>query len=290
MGTEDWPSSREQLLKDIESFDMNGPAKEEEPVAPARFTPARTVTAEPVAAPPKKTPPPVAAAEPPPDTLRNDSSLLARLKQQAQSKREGEDRQNTLQYAQQKIISDALQQTFLYFNELTQQLNVIKPIYEKSYSFFGVVEFDNMNWEEGRADFRMQQIASENRFYEQVTLRYRLQAPKQFRVTRENPAMEKLHKALFDHSIVFKTDEERNERGHAERATFTFPCEIKAGLMLVGDPASGEMILRTRNIERFGAMEFRMSPERLDAESLDELTHLILGKPNRVAQLFRRIV
>ncbi len=286
MGTEDWPSSREQLLKDIENFDTNGPGKIDEPVAPARFTPARAAPPPPAAAPVKVAAPPPEPAPPPP---HSDSSLLTRLKLQAQSKREGEEKQNSLQNSQLKAFSDALQRAFLYLNDLSHQLNVLKPAYEKSYTFFGVAEFDGMNWEEGRADFRMQQIASDDRYYEQVTLRYRLQAPKQFRVTRENPAMEKLHKALFDHSIVFKTEEDRNDRARVERATFIFPCEIKAGLLLVGDPTTGEMVLRTRNIERFGSMEFRMPPERLTTDSLDELALLILGKTNRVTQAFRRI-
>ncbi len=292
MGTEDWPSSREQLLKDIENFDENALNQDNEPARPARFTPAAAPAIPPMASPIQPTAPapiPVTATLAPAAAPQGDSSLLARLKQQAQNKREGAEKQNSHQAAQMKRISDTLQRTFLYLNELVQQLNVLKPPYEKSYTFFGVAEFDSMHWEEGRADFRMQQVASEDRLYEQVTLRYRLHAPKQFRVTRENPAMEKLHKALFDHSIAFKTDENRNDRGQVERTTFIFPCEIKAGFLMVGDPTTGEMVMRLRNIERFGSMEFRMLPEQLTTESLDELTLLILGKPNRVAQLFRRI-
>ena len=40
MANDDWPDSRERLLKDIEAFDLNGPPKTEEPPPPARFTPA----------------------------------------------------------------------------------------------------------------------------------------------------------------------------------------------------------------------------------------------------------
>lgn len=291
--SEDWPSSREQLLKDIETFAVNGPPPVAEPVRPAPTSttstapaPAAPATAAPAAVAPQPSRPATPAA----DTAfpMTESSLLSNLKQQAEAKKAGDSQQSTLQNAQLKQISEALQRTFLYLNELAPQLNVLKPAYEKSYSFFGAAEFDGMNWEEGRADFRMQQVASEDRYYEQVTLRYRLQAPKQFRITRDNPALEKLRKALFDHGIVFKVDEETNDRGRVERATFTFPCEIKAGLLLLGDQTRGDLVLRTRNIERFGTMEFRCAPAAVTTEALDELALLILGKPNRISQHFQR--
>ncbi len=305
MANDDWPDSRERLLKDIEAFDLNGPPKTEEPPPPARFTPAAAAgaAARPAMAPVAKLAPaaaaaakPVAAAAVPapastpaaaPD--KGGSNLLATLRMQAVAKLEGEEKKSTQQTELLQRISSALERAFLYLNDLSRQLNILKPPYEKAYSFFGVVDFDEMHWEEGRADFRMQQVSSEDRFYDQVTLRYRLVAPKQFRVTRENPAQEKMRKALFDHNIAFTADEEKNDRARVERATFTFPCEIKAGLLIVGHPETGSMALKMRNIERFGAMEFRMAPEALNAEALDELALLILGKPSRIAQLFQRI-
>lgn len=296
MGSEDWPDSRERLLKDIESFAVNGPPKVDEPPQPARFTPGGNPAAQvarPAPTPAAKTAPAAATSAAPvapaADAPAPGSSLLASLKQQALAKLEGEEQKTSQQSDQLKRTSDALQRAFLYLNELARQLNVLKPPYEKAYSFFGVVDFDGMNWEEGRADYRVQQVSTEERFYDQVTMRYRLVAPKQFRVTRDNPAQEKLRKALFDHNVAFTADEEKNDRARVERATFTFPCEIKAGLLLVGDLASGELVLKTRNIERFGTMEFRMTPDAISSESLDELALLILGKPSRLAQLFRRI-
>lgn len=310
MANDDWPDSRERLLKDIEAFDLNGPPKTEEPPQPARFTPAAATSvaasaapsARPVMAPVAKVAPVAAAvakpaapatpatpATPTAASEQGGSNLLATLRMQAVAKLAGEEKKSTQQTELLQRISSALERAFLYLNDLSRQLNILKPPYEKAYSFFGVVDFDEMHWEEGRADFRMQQVSSEDRYYDQVTLRYRLLAPKQFRVTRENPAQEKMRKALFDHNIAFTADEEKNDRARVERATFTFPCEIKAGLLIVGHPETGGMALKMRNIERFGAMEFRMAPEALNAEALDELALLILGKPSRITQLFQRI-
>jgi len=200
----------------------------------------------------------------------------------------GETQTNAVQKEQMLRIHSALGMTYQYLNDLVQQLNILKPPYAKTYSFFGVAEFDEMTWQEGRADFRMQEGATDDRYYNQVTLRYRFAAQKQFRVTRENPALEKLSKALFDNNIAFTTEEVRNDRNQVEKATFTFPAEVKAGLLLAANYETGGILLRTRNIERFGITEYQLTPESITQDALDQLAQMILGESNRINQLFQR--
>jgi hypothetical protein len=305
MSTDDWAKTQKRLLEDIEQFARHGPPTSSAPApsapAPAQANsqpnpPAQPATIPPVTATAPATPAPAVAPAPtlaPPPAASSAPSaaaggLLAQLKQQAMAKLQAEGQQNSLQKEVQQQISNALEMTYKYLNDLCQQLNIIKPPYARSYSFFGIVDFNELAWQEGRADFRLQSAASEDRFYDQVTLRYRLSSPKKLQVTRDNPAHEKLHKALFDNNIVFTTDEVRNERGYVERATFSFPCEIKAGLQLTGDYSSGQLVLRSRHIDRFGIMEYRFGPQAVTQEALDELARLILGEPNRIAQLFPR--
>ena len=202
MTNENWPDSRDRLLEDIDKFSMQeapavvGTAAPQKPAAPA----ARPQPAAPLAA---ATPPPAAAAPPPlqmaPSSAMKPeappavtSSLLANLKQQALAKQQSENNKSAQQDEVLQRIHKALGMTYLYLNDLVQQLNIIKPPYAKVYSFFGVADFDDLAWQEGRADFRMQETASENKLYDQVTLRYRLAGQKQFRVVKENPALEKL--------------------------------------------------------------------------------------------------
>lgn len=287
MSTDDWAKTQQRLLHDIELFSRNGPPKTQEPVAepPRLVVPPEAVPAKPIAAAPPPAPPAPTPSTPP---AAAPSGLLAQLKQQAMAKLQTADQQSSLLKERQQQVSNALEMSYKYLHELTQQLNIIKPAYARSYSFFGLVDFDELSWQEGRADFRMQNTASEDRCYDQVTLRYRLSSPKKLQVTRDNPAHEKLHKALFDNNIAFTTDEVRNERGYVERATFSFPCEIKAGLQITGDYSSGQLVLRSRHVDRFGIMEYRFGPEAITQEALDELARLILGEPNRIAQFFQR--
>lgn len=303
MTNENWPDSRDRLLEDIDKFSQQEapavvgtaappipavPAAKPQPAAPAAVTPPPAAPATPVAPPPLQMAPSSAMKpEPPPQVT---SSLLANLKQQALAKQQSENKKSAQQDEVLQRIHKALGMTYLYLNDLVQQLNILKPAYAKVYSFFGVADFDDLAWQEGRADFRMQETASENKLYDQVTLRYRLAGQKQFRIVKENPALEKLRKALFDNNITFSVDEAKNERGHIEKATFTFPCEIKAGLMLSGNYETGKLLLRTRHIERFGLMEYELLPEAINQESLDQIAQLIMGESNRVNQLFQRTV
>lgn len=286
MTNENWPQSRDRLLEDIDKFaGQPTPTAGETPAPEPR--PASSAAMQP--APPAAQPSPAAAPTPPPATPTGTQSvLLAALRQQALAKQQSENQKSSQRDEILQRIHSALGMAYQYLNDFVRQLNILKPPYAKAYSFFGVADFDELAWQEGRADFRMQETASENRLCDQVTLRYRLAGPKQFRVVRENPALEKLRKALFDYNIGFTADEDRNERGQVERATFSFPCEIKAGLLLAGNYETGKLLLRTRNIERFGIMEYQLLPEAIHQEALDELARLILGENNRIGQLFQR--
>ncbi|MFA6311220.1 MAG: hypothetical protein WCV99_02100 [Sterolibacterium sp.] len=310
MANEDWPESRNRLLEDIEKFSQLGPpsvaaaaaAPAPRPNPPlAQPAPAATIAAaaggnaspasppQPAARPNPPAPAQAAAATPPaPPPPAAASSLLANLKKQALLKQQTDTQINALQTEQMLRIHAALGMAYQYLNDLVQQLNILKPPYAKTYAFFGVADFDGMTWQEGRADFRMQEGASDNRYYNQVTLRYRLAADKKFSVVRENPALEKLHKALFDNGIVFTTEEVRNDRNQVEKATFTFPAEVKAGLLLAANYETGKLLLRTRNIERFGIMEYELLPESVNQDALDQVAQLILGENSRVNQLFKR--
>jgi hypothetical protein len=107
-------------------------------------------------------------------------------------------------------------------------------------------------------------------------------------VDREALGIEPLRKMLHDYGIAFTIEEKLNARNQAERARFSFPCEIKAGFLIKADYTAGDLILRTRNIDRFGMMEFRLGVNDLNRETLDELTQLFLGEKSRFLTLFRR--
>ncbi len=168
---------------------------------------------------------------------------------------------------------------------LIEQLNIVKPAYATEYSIVGVPKFDGLTWDGSRIDFRTRETSPTTKAYDQFTLRFRLSANKQLRVTRDSPADEKLKQVLLDARIKFTTQEERNERGSVVRRTFILPCTVEADLQLSGNFDTGKLLLSTRNIGHFGTLEHVLATEAITEESLDELTGFILGESNRIGPL-----
>lgn len=229
------------------------------------------------AAPPSATP---AATAPAPA----GGGRLAQLRQLALAK-QSEQKKPDPQEEMNARVSGALERAFQFLKEFTEQLNIVKPAYTKGYSIVGVPNFDGLTWEDGSIDFRTRETSPTIKRYEQVSLHFRLSANKQLRVTRESPLHEKLKQLLLENNIEFTTQEELNERGSLVRMTFVLPCEVKASLHLVGNFDTGKLVLKTRNIERFGMLEHLLDPGAITEESLDELTGFILGESSRVGPL-----
>jgi hypothetical protein len=226
-------------------------------------------------APSAATPAAVAAASP------AGGSRLAQLKQLAQAKL-AEEKKPDSQEEKLARVSDALQRAYQYFKELAEQLNVVKPAFAKGYAIVGVPEFSHLAWESGRVDLRTRDAAPGKKIFEQVSLFFRISGNKQLRVSRESPASERLRQLLTDNKIEFKAHEDRNQRG---RTVFEFACEVKASVVLEANPETGRILLKTRNVERFGMLEHKLLPDAVTAEALEEFAGFILGETNRVGPL-----
>jgi len=292
-----WKVTQDKLLQDIEAFarsDLNLAAAETtDPRAPKAFAPAAPAVAAARPSPPPVAPVAAPAAAPavasPAVAAAPGGSLLERLKREAQTKQMTDSQRFSLQGQQQRFISDALQATFQYLREFCEQLNILKPPYPLSYNLLGVVNLDGLSWQEGRADFRLLPDASDERLTDQVTLRFRLASGQQLRIERENPAHEALRNALLEANIAFKEEEFRNQKAHVQRAVYSFPAEVKAGLAFAADYRAGDIRLLVRNIRRFGAAEYRVPFQILDQAAFEEIARLVLGEENRIEKIFRRV-
>lgn len=286
----DWKETQAKLLREIEAFARSKPdlaainaADKPAPKAAAAPTP-QSAGRPAVAAAPAQ--PATAPDAPPPQA---SGSLLERLKREAQAKRLTDSQVLANQGHVQRAISDALQSTFQYLREFCEQLNVLKPACPIAYRLLNLVQIDGLVWQEGRTDYRLVAEAKEERLLEQVTQRFRLAADRKFAIERENPAHEAFRRALIEANIAYHEEEFRNEKSRVERARYTFSGEVKAGLALIADYQAGDIRFLTRNIRRFGAVEYRVPYETLNQETFEEIGRLILGDENRIDKMFRRV-
>lgn len=230
------------------------------------------------------------AAEPAPvsaPVTQAPTSRLEQLRKLAEAKSQESPKVDP-QAEMQARISHALESAHGYLKDLVEQLNKLHPAYTRGYGIAGLPEFSGLEWDKGHADFHTREISSTVKLFDRVSLRYRLTANKQIKVSREYPAAERLKQLLEDCDIKFHAHGARNKHGSLERTSFTFPCEVDASLLFSGQFDTGKLLLRARNVSGFGIVEQVLSPEAITKESLDELTGFILGETGALGPLLTR--
>jgi len=214
------------------------------------------------------------------------NSRLARLKELAQSKLLEEKKDNRDE--SDNRISEALERAFGYLKELTQQLNVVKPQFDRGYPLTGVPDFARLKWSAGNADFQKRQVAPNKQLFERITLNYRLSGDKQIQVTVDSPKNERLKQLLAENRIEYTVKDALNARGFVERSTFMFSCEVKASVMLQANFESGHIQLRTINVGHFGVLEHQIEPVAVTPEALEEFAGFILGEEQQFGMMLAK--
>lgn len=232
---------------------------------------------------------PTLVEQEPPVPLPSAGSLLARLKHQAAAKLASEARRSDIDDRFRQQISDSLQSTYLYLRDLLLQINVVKPAYPADYYLSDQLVFDGLVWQEGRTDYRKLDDATDEQRFERVSLRYLLASEAPIVLEKESPAMELLNRTLHDFDLRFEREEFRNARARVERARFTIKREVRAGLLFVADYETGDIRLRTLNVQRFGSAEYRIPADALDHDTVEEMALLVLGESNQFVRRFTRV-
>jgi hypothetical protein len=215
------------------------------------------------------------------------SSLLDQLRHQTESL------QTQLNAERQQLsrveaeMDAALRQVFSYLHELAQQLNVLKPPISRAYPVSDSLELSDLVWHHGFSDYRTRP-ESAGALIEFVSLNYRLCGEKSLEIERDGTVAESFRKLLFDRNLTVETEEFRNERRYLERARFTIAPEIRVNIRWEADPATGKLLILTRNLERLGSARYQLPTESLNQVLLDEFGRLILNQPQQFSRLVNR--
>lgn len=259
--------------------------------APPTAQPPRPATVVPPATPAATAGPASAAAPAAPAT---QGSVLDMIKQRALDKKKAEEQQNTSQEEQQQMrfqrISDTLMDAYKYLTDLVANLNELKPPYAGSYVLLNVPEINELSWKEGaRTDCIARPSTTGVKVFHQLSLSYTLVNPTPLSFTRDLIAAEKTLQALKENSIEFSEGRVRNAQGAPTGITFSVPREIRVRLHITCDDATGKLRLETRNLERFGTMQYEFELDALNHALLDQLALMMLGERNTVGKMIRRV-
>jgi hypothetical protein len=184
-------------------------------------------------------------------------------------------------------VSEALKRAYFYFKDLVEQLDVLKPDFPgKGYAVHGVPEFTDFAWDVGKLDLRSRETSPIRKLFTKVTLDFRLSKGKpMLKIERDYPASEKVKQMLKDYGLDFSSRDTKTASGAIAKTTFGITFEVLCKLELEGNYDTCKILLKMRNVERFGMAEHVIAPEAVTQESLEELTGFILGETAKVGPL-----
>ncbi|MCU0805619.1 MAG: protein kinase [Burkholderiales bacterium] len=212
------------------------------------------------------------------------AGLLAELAREAQRLRE--DASTRAAGAPDRVTEEAraldrrMRELFAWLNEFVRHLNTIKPPVARVYPLLNLGVFRGLGWQRGLADYRTRMVAGEH-LVSRVNFSCTLAGSGELEAEREGPAIEKLHWQLFDLNVPFTTEEFRNSRGIVDRVRYRMPFEVRMAAVFECDEAARSVRLYTKNVQRFGAVDYHLAPDMLVPAMFEEFGKLVLGKPDR---------
>jgi len=212
------------------------------------------------------------------------SGLLAELAREARRLREessaGAGAAPNRVTPEARALDRRMRELFAWLNEFVRHLNTIKPAVARVYPLLNLGVFRGLGWQRGLADYRTRMVAGEH-LVSRVNFSCTLAGSGELETEREGPAIEKLHWQLFELNVPFTTHEIRNSRGIVERVRYRTPFEVRMAAVFECDEAARSVRLYTKNVQRFGAVDYLVAPDMLVPAMFDEFGKLVLGKPDR---------
>ncbi|MCL2022560.1 MAG: hypothetical protein FWG81_11005 [Betaproteobacteria bacterium] len=217
------------------------------------------------------------------------SSILDDLHAQSDAILSEQERQQQEILRMKAQFDASFRRLFAFLDELTRQLNILKPAIPRVYQLTGEHEFKNLVWQEGRVDYRSDNLAATAEL-ESVTLTYRLASedPPLY-LERESDFVDSLYRRLFDHGLQVDIEKRYDERRALKKARFTVQPEIKTQVRWLGNPEDGRLRCETNNLERFGRLTWLLPADApMDMRFLDEFGRLILGQEHDFPYILNR--
>ncbi|MBI3479630.1 MAG: serine/threonine protein kinase [Nitrosomonadales bacterium] len=217
------------------------------------------------------------------------SSLLARLAREAKEKIDS--RQSTLQNSQDKArrVDDALNRIMQFLHPFIQHVNDVEPTINRTYRFDAHTVYANLKWRDATIDHRKLSV-SDAAMMDYVAFSYKLCAPESVPLKRPWGPLETLKKEL-QHLRLRVIDEMDtvNKKPKQEwleaRLAPDFPVQIR----FQGNYNESIIEVMCRNIEAFGVTAFKLNPDEVTTEFLDEFGLFLLGRSDSLPPQLRHV-
>lgn len=169
-----------------------------------------------------------------------------------------------------------LAELFEFLDDLTRQLNVLKPLINRPFRLPAIGTINEPSWQRGAANFRLRDGRLDSPI-ELVSLNYTLTGPGSFDLSRDTSTAAALRNNLFALDIAFTEEPAANGvQG------FRIPETIKASASFRSNARSGMIELQLTNVEKLGLARYVLTPNALSQPFFEEFGRLVLAQPNRI--------
>ena len=213
-------------------------------------------------------------------------ALLDELKQQAEARRQQLQASQATRHLNRQAVHVALREASRYFIELADSLNVLQlPIMRH----FHVSEtrLEQLVQCDYNARERRKTVETQD-YFEEAGLRFYCAGGQDVRIVKDSPySIKNLRDYLWSYNFRFECREIKNDRGLVERAVFTVFAQVPSGIVFAGDWDTAQIRLTLKNIETVGEVNYLYDADEVTRELLEELTKLLLARPNQLRKLGR---
>ena len=214
-------------------------------------------------------------------------SLLDDLKNQAEVLRKRQQSGSTLHDHFFREIHERLTVIHQQINDLANSLNTIRPEVIRYYYVEPSSVLEGLRQGDYAVSVKRKSIDHAD-YIEEVILRTRCTGPDKLVLEKEADALvTRMRDFLWSNSLKFDLRENRTERGYVERGLFTIEPDVPISITVSGLPDRGHILIVTRNLEKLGEVAYTYEMDEVDAPLIEELTKLLLGKPNRFRSMGR---
>lgn len=210
--------------------------------------------------------------------------LLDDLRQQADSIRDSEEKlkaqQEQLEAWSRVEVIPKLTQIYSYLNELISHLGVIQPVIAVAYPLKGYGTLEKL----AQGDYKL--TADSRDDMSRVTLVFTCEGKGDVSFNVEGkPQVERLREHLVGCNMPFTSREYRDDRHNLISALFNVEAKVPVlfNFKLAEDKTT--INLSIRNFEGLGTRTYRLQPEQIDAQLLDQMGHYLLRTDNHFVRL-----
>ena len=227
-----------------------------------------------------------AAAAPAPASGRKPSALDL-LKQKAAARPAPVVDERARKAESDKRIDERLRAAFRYLAQFGAMLRDAHPVSPRRFGLIYFGEASGLSLREGSADYRFRRLEGAERYdYVVFKLQVAFARPERLEVSGEQ--IPKIRQRLDKLGVRYEALEKKNDFGMVMHAKLMVTGPFQCDIILRGDYDQPGFVVEMENVGRAGASRFRLGPDELSEETLDELGHWLLGADDAFARFIAR--